>query len=210
MRGVLVAWDDSRGFGFVETPDQVQHLFVHVKFLRSRHVRPAVGDTVLFTMATGRNGRPSAEDVEIVGAPPPPEPAAALQNAAPAPRYTAPRLAAIDVTRLLAAISILLGVAALWYTGRAPAWFCALYYIMGIVSAGLYFGDKHYAIGGRSRVRETSLHLADALFGIGGGLFAQHVFRHKIRKRSFRYMTRLIYIAHATLVMLLLSGIVRL
>lgn len=120
------------------------------------------------------------------------------------------RLSALDVSRLAAAVALLLVVAAAVVAGRArAAWVAGLYAGMGIVSGLLYWVDKRYAVEGRLRVREMSLHLSDILFGIAGGLFAQHVFRHKTRKLSFRYITRLIFLTHALLLTAVLSGIIR-
>lgn len=196
MEGTLVSWDDARGFGFAEAPGVTGQIFVHIKFFRARHVRPASGDRLRFTLGAGRDGGPAAADAEIVGAPPPPEPG-------PAQTTTI-----VDVSRLVAATSILVGALMVVTMGRAPAWFGALYLVMSLGSGLAYWLDKEYARAGRSRVRETSLHLADGFFGIAGGLFAQHVFRHKTRKNSFRYVTRLIWVMHATLLAALLGGLI--
>ena len=117
-------------------------------------------------------------------------------------------MSALDRSRLLAAPWILFSALLVVALGRAPAWFGTLYLVMGIASMLLYWFDKRYALTGRSRVREISLHLSDAFFGIAGGLVAQHVFRHKTRKRSFRYITRLIFVVHATLLAAILGGLV--
>ncbi len=193
--GLLVSWDDSRGFGFIEADGLSAPVFMHVKFLRSRHQRPTGGDRLRFSLGAGRDGGPAAADVEIIGAPPPP-------RNAPRP----PTL--IDVSRLLAAVAILVGAIIAYRFGGAPLWFPALYLVMTLGSGLAYWLDKTFAREGRLRVRESTLHLADAFFGIAGGLFAQHVFRHKTRKRSFRAVTRLIFIAHATLIALVLGGLI--
>lgn len=199
QQGVLETWNDDRGFGYVRRASEQEPLFVHIKSFRSRPRRPIEGDRLVFVEGTGRNGKPAAEDVEILGV-------SAAEKAKAAP---ARRMPIADVTRMMAAVSIFIAVAVLTALGRTPVWFGALYYVMGLASLMLYDADKRYAIEGRSRVRETSMHIVDALFGIGGGLFAQHVFRHKIRKRTFRYITRLIYILHATLLTALLGGLIR-
>ncbi|BCW90707.1 hypothetical protein sos41_38820 [Alphaproteobacteria bacterium SO-S41] len=206
QEGIVVAWDDERGFGFAEVPGAPQHVFVHIKFLRHKHVRPAVGEKLSFTIAEGRNGRTAAADIEIVGAPPPPPPKPAPVAVPKPPR---PPLVP-DFSRLFAAVVLIGGALIAYGIGRAPAWVPGLYCAMGLVSGTLYAFDKDYARGHRRRVRELSLHLADALFGVAGGLFAQHVFRHKTRKLSFRYVTRLIFVAHATFLAALLSGLIAL
>lgn len=194
-QGRLVSWDDARGFGFVEAEGLGAPLFVHMKFLRTRHQRPVAGDMLRFSIGAGRDGKPAAADVEIVGA---------------APKKPPPRPSFEDVSRLFAALAILSGAIVAYQFAGAPLWFPALYWVMSLGSGLAYWLDKVFAKENRPRVRETSLHLADAFFGIAGGLFAQHVFRHKTRKASFGAITRLIFIAHATLIALVLGEIIRL
>ncbi len=197
--GKLVSWDDARGFGFAAVAGS-EDVFVHVKAFAPGHARPAVGDSVRFAIVEGRNGRPAAADVETLGAPPPHLRIATLQPRQP--------MTTLDLSRLLAAPWILVSALLAVALGRAPVWFGSLYVIMGAVSALLYWFDKNYARTRRSRVREFSLHLADALFGIAGGLVAQHAFRHKTRKLPFRYITRLIFVVHATLIAAILGGLI--
>lgn len=193
--GRLVSWDDARGFGFIEAADFAQPVFVHAKFLRDRHRRPVAGDRLTFALGVGRDGGPAANDVELAGAAPPPP-------KAPPPRSM------LDVSRLLAAVAILVGAGLTFAIGRAPIWFPGLYFVMTFGSGLAYWLDKVFAREQRTRVRESMLHFADAFFGIAGGLFVQHVFRHKTRKRGFTAITRLIFIAHATLLALVLGGLI--
>ncbi len=196
-QGHLVSWDDPRGFGFVEADGLNAPVFLHVKFLRAKHQRPAVGDIIRFTLGEGRDGGPAALDAEIVGAPPP-------------PLRKVQRTSMLDVSRLLAAVAILVGATIAYAIEAAPLWFPAIYFVMTLGSGIAYWLDKLFAREHRQRVSENMLHFADAFFGIAGGLFAQHVFRHKTRKRSFRAVTRLIFIAHATLIAMVLGGLIRL
>jgi uncharacterized membrane protein YsdA (DUF1294 family)/cold shock CspA family protein len=203
QEGRVVAWDEAKAFGFAEVAGARDHVFIHVKFLRHRQLHPKVGDIVRFTPTQGRNGRTAGSDIELVGAPPP------APRPPPLPRPATTWVArSVDYSRLFAAVVILGGALIAVGIGRAPLWVAALYFAMGIFSGLLYRFDKVYARDRRFRVREFSLHLADAAFGIAGGLFAQHVFRHKTRKRSFRYMTRLIFVIHATFLAGVLGGLV--
>ncbi|MFT3810579.1 MAG: DUF1294 domain-containing protein [Micropepsaceae bacterium] len=196
-QGHLVSWDDARGFGFIEAEGLTAPVFMHVKFLRAKHQRPMAGDIVRFTLGEGRDGGPAAMDAEIAGAPPP-------------PKRKAQRPSMLDVSRLLAAVAILVGATIAYEIDAAPLWFPALYFVMTLGSGIAYWLDKLFAREQRQRVSENMLHFADAFFGIAGGLFAQHVFRHKTRKRSFRAVTRLIFIAHATLIAMVLGGLINL
>lgn len=195
--GHLVSWDDPRGFGFIEAEGLNAPVFMHVKFLRAKHQRPVAGDIVHFTLGQGRDGGPAALDAEIAGAPPPP------------PRKVQ-RPSMLDVSRLLAAVAILVGATIAYWIEAAPLWFPAIYFVMTLGSGIAYWLDKLFAREHRQRVSENMLHFSDAFFGIAGGLFAQHVFRHKTRKRGFRAVTRLIFIAHATFIAMVLGGLIHL
>lgn len=197
IQGRLVSWDDERGFGFIEAEGLNAPVFMHVKFLRAKHQRPVAGDVIRFALGRGRDGGPAASDAEILGAPPPP------------PRKVQ-RPSMLDVSRLLAAVAILVGATIAYAVNVAPLWFPAIYFVMTLGSGIAYWLDKMFAREHRQRVSENMLHFADSFFGIAGGLFAQHVFRHKTRKRSFRAVTRLIFIAHATLIAMVLGELIHL
>ena len=76
-----------------------------------------------------------------------------------------------------------------------------------LVSILVYWSDKRAAETGRWRVRETSLHVIDAIGGIAGGLIAQQLLRHKTSKRSFIVVTVMISIGHIAALATLCLGI---
>lgn len=201
--GVLTEWNDERGFGFADSAGEAR-IFVHIKFFRSRRRRPEAGDPIRFTLGVGRDGGPAAQDVELLVD----EPVAMAPNPVP-PAPSASRNSR-DLIRLPLALLILSAATVAVSLARAPLWFGALYVGMGLASAMLYAFDKAYARRGTWRVRETSLHLADACFGIAGGLVAQHWLRHKTRKPAFRIITLMISLFHAILLLALLGGLLTL
>lgn len=73
-RGTLAQWNDARGFGFVAPEDGGPRVFLHVTALRPAVRRPEVGDTVLYTLGSGPDGRPRATRACLAGVPTPPEP----------------------------------------------------------------------------------------------------------------------------------------
>ncbi len=195
--GVIVSWDESRGFGFARTPDHGD-VFVHARYLKNRKQALKPGDLVRFVLTEGRNGRLAAADVDVLT----PKPSAQTMKPQPAP------IRISDVSRLVAACALLAGAIAASIIGRAPWWLASAYGLMSLASMTAYWLDKSYAIQGRYRVSETALHVCDALCGIPGGLFAQHVFRHKTRKAAFRAITRMIFLFHCVFLMAVLSGAV--
>lgn len=68
--------------------------------------------------------------------------------------------------------------------------------VASVLSFTLYTLDKRAAVKGRRRVPESTLLLADALFGYPGGFAAQRILRHKGRKTSYQIRFWLIVVGH--------------
>lgn len=191
-RGVIVNWNDDRGFGFVRPAGGGTELFFHISDYRGAG-RPASGDGVNFEIGTGRDGKPAAVRVR-------PSFARAVQ-----PSVQNAHFDRNSIRVWLAAVIIALAFAVA-IRNHAPIVFTLLYLAMGVASFVLYAIDKKSARSGGWRVPETSLHLLDLTFGIAGGLIAQHVLRHKTAKRAFAVLSYLIALAHIALMTSLLLG----
>lgn len=200
-QGELVDWRDERGFGFIQRPGGAGKIYVHMKSIGKSVDRPKPGDHMDYAIGTGKDGRPVAIDVKIIGAPPKPPPAPA-----PAPRGPAHTVLGIS-TRVVAAAVILVLLSANIILRHLPVWVAALYLIAGAGSFILYRGDKRAAETRAWRKPERRLQLLDLTFGIVGGLFAQHVFRHKTYKPGFVTVTALITALHVLLLGLILFGV---
>lgn len=64
IEGRLTKWQDDRGFGFIEPRSGGDPVFVHVSAFPRDGRRPAVGETLLFDIATDERGRKRATAVE--------------------------------------------------------------------------------------------------------------------------------------------------
>ncbi|MGB0782680.1 MAG: DUF1294 domain-containing protein [Marinomonas sp.] len=64
----------------------------------------------------------------------------------------------------------------------------SFYGLMGLVTFCFYCVDKSAAKHGRQRVRESTLHWLSFFGGWCGALLGQRVFRHKTKKRRFRFV----------------------
>lgn len=187
--GELVDWNDDRGYGFALS-DRGERYFVHIKSIDRIATRPRVGDRLSFTHGVGRDGRPAAVNVKILGANPLPGRAVRERGNPTSTRHPAfgwrPTTAGVLAALLLIALLL----------GHAPLWLGLAYLIMGIISACLYAADKRYAETGQWRISEAMLLGTDLCFGIVGGLVAQHVFRHKTAKQSYIGSTMLLCLLH--------------
>lgn len=183
LTGELVQWNNKGGYGFVRDAG-ARDYYVHISKIGAEQ-RPRLGDRLSFAIATGRNGRPSAVDVEIVTSHPA-APPTLRQVVLKKPRD----LWRLSIgLRVAAAAAMALLLMAAISAERAPFWLAVLYATMGLASALLYHFDKLYALTGKWRVSERNLHLVDACFGIIGGLVAQELYRHKTLKSRFVSMT---------------------
>ena len=188
VQAQLVEWNDGKGFGFARLPGGTKRVFVHIKSLDAGEPRPRIGDELDFVVGAGRNGRPAAEHVQVLR-----------------PDDLARRLPMHIVT----AIMLFLLVQVVVILGKAPLWFPGLYVFMGGVAVYLYARDKRAARDGTWRVPETQLIAIDLLFGVIGGLLAQHRYAHKRSKISFQARSFVVVGLHALLLAGLGSGVIQ-
>jgi uncharacterized membrane protein YsdA (DUF1294 family)/cold shock CspA family protein len=197
--GELVDWRDERGFGFIRRPAGGD-LYVHIKTIGKSVDRPKVGDRLSYLVAPGKNGRPTAVEVEIL---------APKQRAAPAAHVMQRRLQPLAIsTRIAAAASILILLSAAIVMDRLPVWLAAFYLIAGVGSFIFYRADKLAAGRGAYRTPERKLLLVDLMFGVVGGLVAQHVYRHKTYKPLFTLLTGATVAVHVILLGLVVFGVI--
>jgi uncharacterized membrane protein YsdA (DUF1294 family)/cold shock CspA family protein len=200
-QGVLEDWRDERGFGFIRRPGNAGKIYVHMKSIGKSVDRPKPGDRMDYEVTSDSQGRPVAINVRFSrtkhSTPPP------LLSVHSQARHTVLGVA----TRVVGAAVILALLSGNIITERLPVWIAALYLIAGVGSFLLYRADKLAAVDHGWRKPEIRLQLLDLTFGIIGGLFAQHVFRHKTYKPGFVMVTALITALHVLTLGLILFGV---
>lgn len=195
-RGPVVQWNDEKGYGFISDGEGAR-LFFHATDVQAGNPRPMLGDLVVFDVAPGRDGRPSARPVRLLHAP----------VAARAPGDDRPTPPGQAIPRYSAAAILALAVFSGTVVGAFPTWLPLLYVAMGGLSFAVYWYDKAAAMSGAWRVPEATLHTIDMLSGIVGGLVAQVVLRHKTRKTSFVAATSVIVLVHAAVAAAVLADV---
>jgi uncharacterized membrane protein YsdA (DUF1294 family)/cold shock CspA family protein len=173
--GILKTWNDERGFGFIESKQGGQEIFVHIKAFPSGTGRPSVGQALTFEVETGSNGKKKARALQY--------PVRGNQRVRPriessAP-WTVPRVMAIPV---FAGIYVFVA----WRWGFSPPILLA-YIALSVIAFIVYVLDKSAAMSGRWRTAEQTLHLFSLVGGWPGALLAQQLLRHKTSKTSFVY-----------------------
>lgn len=168
-QGKVTNWKDDQGFGFVTPNGGGQKAFIHIKAFSKTTHRPTDGDIITYELATDKNGRFFAKNIRF-----------AVDARSSSAFYGSSALATYFTVTfcLLIAISALVGLLPLAIRG--------LYLSSSTITFFMYAIDKSAARNGRSRTRETTLHLLGLVCGWPGALLAQKTLRHKSKKQQFQ------------------------
>jgi len=66
-KGLLKAWNDEKGFGFIKSDTLAHDTFIHISALKHMSRKPKVGDTIYFEVATQPDGKTKAVNCRIEG-----------------------------------------------------------------------------------------------------------------------------------------------
>ena len=66
-KGLLKAWNDEKGFGFIKSDTLAHDTFIHISALKHMSRKPKVGDTLYFEVATQPDGKTKAVNCRIEG-----------------------------------------------------------------------------------------------------------------------------------------------
>ncbi len=184
----LVDWNDQRGFGFARLHGGSERVFVHIKSINPHMPRPQTGDQLELEVIKGKNGRPSAKAVDVLG------------SVTGIKASLSPHIATAAMLLILLQLGQVLGV--------IPLWLASLYVSMGAMAIVAYSWDKKAARLGIWRISELKLHIIDFCGGIIGGLLAQHMYNHKRNKPQYQKTTLIIVVMHALLLGALGAGLI--
>lgn len=174
IEGTLISWNDERGFGFIRPDSGGPDVFVHIRAFVSNGARPSASQRVAFEIEIGKEGKPRAGYVEIVG------------SAISSPRQVPPKSPPPSMAAL-SAIPVFL-LLCLWVelNWTLPVLVILGYLLLSIVTFVAYALDKSAAQLGRWRTSESSLQLLAVAGGWPGAVVAQQFLHHKSRKASFQ------------------------
>lgn len=188
-QGRIVEWNDSQGFGFVESHEGGARAFVHISALASGNRRPMKGDLVTYSLERDSKGRWQARGVCYVG-----RSSSRTKSSKPA------RISPLDLCLLIFFLAVLFGAVAEDAVHHAVPLIVVLMSLVTFVAYGL---DKRASQRGAWRTAEATLHLLALFGGWPGALIAQRRFRHKTRKGDFQT----VFWTTVALNMLLLIGL---
>ncbi|EGR1584654.1 DUF1294 domain-containing protein [Vibrio parahaemolyticus] len=161
MKGKVVEWNDSKGYGFISALNGELRVFVHISTVQSKGRRPKVDDAVKFEVNEDKKGCYNATNVTILGSSP------------------------VSSTIMFSIVYLVLASTAVFILGGEKL-FIAAYILMSIVTYVMYAIDKNAAQKGKWRTSENTLHLLSLLGGWMGALYAQNQLRHKSKKQPFK------------------------
>ena len=186
QRGVLVMWNDQKGFGFIRPQGTEDDYFVHIStFKKGLTRRPEIGDDVHFR-AGGQDAKKRATYAHIPAIEP-------SQRASDTPFELNPRQRSWVINVLIITPLVLSGFLLLMAKNPLPFF---SYWILSLLTMFLYGLDKAHAATHRWRIPEVYFHLLELMGGWPGALIAQNDFRHKTRMSSYIWILRGIIAIH--------------
>lgn len=66
-KGILIKWNDKKGFGFIKSETETQEIFLHISSIPKESRRPEVGDTITYKIQKETNGKLRANSAFIKG-----------------------------------------------------------------------------------------------------------------------------------------------
>ena len=169
QKGKIAAWNDDKGFGFIEPFNGGSRVFIHIKALGNRNRRPEQGNVVTYSVTKDSQGRTRAANATLAGD----------KFVKKEPRKT-------SVSAILFALIFVGGVGASVATGALALQILYWYLGASFVTYFVYAWDKSAAQKGGWRTSEKTLFLFGLAGGWPGALIAQQTLRHKSKKTSFR------------------------
>lgn len=185
-QGTIVRWEESRGFGFIQSPASSAQLFVHIRDWRGS-LPPTPNQRVSFEeIHVGGKGpramdvRPADQTTRPAGQRTPQRPAT-RRRAVTTGRREAPAWPAFALMLVWAGL-LVAGVV----LGRLAWVVLPAAFVFNLVTFFVYWQDKFAATRGAWRTAENTLHLFGLAGGWPGAWFAHRILRHKSAKQAFR------------------------
>ncbi len=68
-QGIIVRWNDERGFGFIQESQSATEIFAHISAFSERMPRPQQGEAVGFGIITNAKGKKEAQNIVYLNRP---------------------------------------------------------------------------------------------------------------------------------------------
>ena len=205
QQGVVKKWQDDKGFGFIETETGAA-VFFHVSEFKAQR-RPTIGEQVVFTVGQDSQGRLQAKQVQELGFV---QQKMAQKNSQirqrNAKRSHQAEFEAGQKKRLVLGLGFYAILALLAVMQKISWLVVGWYFVLGLITYGMYAKDKAAAQSGEWRTPESTLHLLSILGGWVGAMVAQTYLRHKSQKPEFRMTYYLTVVINLAILLFIMAG----
>jgi uncharacterized membrane protein YsdA (DUF1294 family)/cold shock CspA family protein len=170
--GKIVEWDDRKGYGFIQLGATT--VFLHRREFAFFHKRPALGDSVKFSIGLDVKGRTCAKSAEHMN---------------DGGKFSFTSLCALVCLLVLPVLAVI--------RAALNPLYCAGYFVaINALAYALYAGDKQSARDRAWRTSENRLHLVELLGGWPAAFVAQRRLRHKTSKPGYQFVFCLIVLLY--------------
>ena len=205
QQGVVKKWQDDKGFGFIETETGAA-VFFHVSEFKAQR-RPIIGEQVVFTVGQDSQGRLQAKQVQELGFV---QQKMAQKNSQIRQRNQKRShqadFEAGQKKRLILGLGFYAILALLAIMQKISWLVVGWYFVLGLITYGMYAKDKAAAQSGEWRTPESTLHLLSILGGWVGAMVAQTYLRHKSQKPEFRMTYYLTVVINLAVLLFIMAG----
>lgn len=205
QQGVVKKWQDDKGFGFIETETGAA-VFFHVSEFKAQR-RPTIGEQVVFTVGQDSQGRLQAKQVQELGFV---QQKMAQKNSQirqrNAKRSHQAEFEAGQKKRLILGLGFYAILALLAVMQKISWLVVGWYFVLGLITYGMYAKDKAAAQSNAWRTPESTLHLLSILGGWVGAMVAQTHLRHKSQKPEFRMTYYLTVVINLAVLLFIMAG----
>ena len=205
QQGVVKKWQDDKGFGFIETDTGIA-VFFHVSEFKAQR-RPTIGEQVVFTLGQDNQGRLQAKQVQELGFV---QQKMAQKNSQirqrNAKRSHQAEFEAGQKKRLVLGLGFYAILALLAVMQKISWLVVGWYFVLGLITYGMYAKDKAAAQNNEWRTPESTLHLLSILGGWVGAMVAQTYLRHKSQKPEFRMTYYLTVVINLAILLFIMAG----
>ena len=66
MKGIIVKWDDEKGYGFIRIDGSKQEIFCHISDFSQRSPRPELNEAVGFEVSSNGKGKNVAKQIRYL------------------------------------------------------------------------------------------------------------------------------------------------
>ena len=205
QQGIVKKWQDDKGFGFIETETGAA-VFFHVSEFKAQR-RPTIGEQVVFTVGQDSQGRLRAKQVQELGFV---QQKMAKKNSQIRQRNQKRShqadFEAGQKKRLILGLGFYAILALLAVMQKISWLVVGWYFVLGLITYGMYAKDKAAAQSGEWRTPESTLHLLSILGGWVGAMVAQTYLRHKSQKPEFRMTYYLTVVINLAVLLFIMAG----